>query len=108
MLEKPETKEFEKIPFLTNVIAAKMKKAEVIEPTPHYADTEYGKKLVVTIKSGAKKYVWFMNNKSATKAISLLGQNEEKWIGKTIEIEVLDQVVSGKRKKVVYVKGAVE
>ena len=52
--------------------------------------------------------VWFMNKTSSNQAIDLLGDNEDKWIGKTLPIEILTQMIDGKKRKVVYVKGANE
>lgn len=52
--------------------------------------------------------VWSMNNSSRNEAIELLGENEDKWKGETLPVEVLSQVISGKKKKIVYVRGAVK
>ena len=52
--------------------------------------------------------VWSMNASSRNQAIDLLGANETEWKGESLPVEVLTQVISGKKKKIIYVRGAVK
>jgi len=51
---------------------------------------------------------WIMNGRSLNHLIDTFGENEEKWVGQTIELEVLKQIVKGKKRQVIYAKGSVQ
>lgn len=45
---------------------------------------------------------WTMNNTTRRAVAAEYGSNSDEWIGKCVKIEVVNQMVRGSRKKVVY------
>ena len=50
---------------------------------------------------------WFINGTSFNYLIDTLGDDDEIWNGKEVQIEALMQVVQGERKEILYAKGSV-
>lgn len=59
-------------------------------------------KYELTLKMNDEQIKWLANKTSLRSIINVFGIEAENWIGKRIELWVLDQVVQGDLKKVVY------
>jgi hypothetical protein len=91
-------------------------KAEVARPNPkviitnkqeiEVKDTKFGEKLHVPVKCGDKDYMWTCNNTTRTFLVDNLGKDETKWVGKTIEIEIVKTQTSNGLMDAMYPKGA--
>ena len=126
-LQKAKIGTFESRPYFL-VEEALLNKSVVVRSIPKYVTVKRNgeQKLVIDIEiaNKPKEYsddvedisernesnlrVWFMNKTSSNKAIDLLGDNEEKWIDGKLPIEIITQAIDGKKKKVIYVEGAIE
>jgi len=106
--------QYERHPFLTADNVAKCSKY-IIVGTPRIVETKYNpqkpqQKCFVDIKAenGTDVFTYAANKTSYIELSKQFGFEEQSWIGKTIELEFLDQVIEGKRKKVIYVKGSLK
>lgn len=109
VLQMAEAKEGEGgYDFLTPANAKKFGGGIVVSE-PRIVDTKFGAKLFVDleVKKG-KVFTWSANNKSRNYLIDKLGNNEKRWLKKRIDLVVVNQMVEGKLKDVIYAKGAVK
>lgn len=122
-LQKLSTSTFEKYPILTAEEAELNQKIQIVDEPKEVIIRSTGKpKVLVNIKIvNTPKYsgedskerkitmqrTWFMNHQTSNFLIDLLGTEEKNWVGKEVEIEVITQVISGKKHKVIYAKGAI-
>lgn len=110
-IEIPET-EYEEVPYLNADVVKKHSTFTCVEPAPHMVTIKSGPRagksvLVITLATSAgKKYAWFSNDRSARFLVEKFGNDENKWIGKKIEIVVKEQVIQGEDREVIYAKGA--
>lgn len=86
-----------------------------IVSAPELKEVEYkgkkSKKYEITIHpitDRNEKRTWQMNPTSSNYLQTLLGNDEGKWVGKEIEIEVKNQIIEGEEASVIYAKGAVK
>ena len=69
-------------------------------------DTKFGEKLHIPVLCGGKDYIWTCNNTTRTFIVDSLGKDETKWIGKTIELEIVKTQTSNGLTDALYPKGA--
>ena len=61
--------------------------------------------IVIDVKVGVEIFSWWANDTSVNKLIDLHGNNELVWGGKKVDLELINQLISGKKKDVIYVQG---
>lgn len=71
---------------------------------PELIDTDYGQKYIVGVDVNGSAMTWQMN---ATSSDYLDSQITGDWKGKKAVITVVDQLIDGKMRKVIYAKGSV-
>lgn len=96
---------------LTPDIAKKVKNGKVLGnfamKTTKFSKNDDDKKLFMDIDTSDGKFTWVLNPTSSDYLIDTLSDDENTWIGKTIEFDISKQVVEGKVKDVIYAKGAI-
>lgn len=72
---------------------------------PKTKEKETKEKLVLSISLSNKAIVDYYPNKTTEKTLKdKFGRNLNEWVGQQAEFEVLDQMVAGEKKKVIYVR----
>jgi len=61
----------------------------------------------VTPENDSTVLTYVANKTSFNKLFDMFGQDEKNWIGKSIELESPEQIVNGKKKRVLYIKGSI-
>lgn len=105
---------YEQHPFLTVEHVAKCAKYNIVGQPRVVKISKWNpekpqEKCFIDVKAeGSNDVLTYVANKTSfNKLFDQFGQDEKTWIGKSIELEALDQVVNNKRMKVLYVKGAI-
>lgn len=91
----------------------KIKKTVVDIEMSKLPDREFYEKLeldeeMIQRRLESKIRTWSMNGRSLNFLIDKLGDQEDKWPAQKLELEVEKVMISGKKKNVIYPKGAVE
>ena len=63
---------------------------------------------LIIVEFGIEKRAWWSNWTSLNALIDKFGTDEGLMVGKEIELELVRQPVSGKMRKVIYLKGALD
>lgn len=108
MLEKAEKIEND---WLTPelVKAAKNKTVEITNVLlPEIVETNFGKKLRVSVKFNGENYTWTMNNTTKDDLIDQFGADETKWQGKTTSLGTSYSETKAGRKLTIYTKAHLE
>jgi hypothetical protein len=64
---------------------------------------KYGTRLTGKLTIGKETKKISLNNTSAKKLVDAYGKDTAKWEGKKTKVEVITQLVSGEKKKIIYV-----
>lgn len=96
---------------LTSEIAKKVKSGKVLGNfamrKTKFSKNDEDTKLFMDIQTSAGKFTWILNPTSSDYLIDKLTDDENSWVGKTIEFEVEKQMVEGRLIEVIYAKGAI-
>lgn len=97
-------------PFLNAEIVKANKNVITVANTfaPEIRTTNFGEKLHVPVMCGSEEYVWTCNNTSMDSLIDELGEDETKWQGKTVQLEVVPTQTSNGMKNAIYTKKYVD
>ena len=115
VLEKQPTTSGDRLPFMNATEVAPTGGKFVCVGEPRYIDTEkYGKKLFVDLKpvdgtfeDGSEAKTWVANKTSSNFLIDSLGSDESDWVSQPIELEIIQSVIEGKKKDVIYAVGSI-
>ncbi len=90
--------------FLNASIVKANKNTVTFTPTmiPIVKHTNFGDKLHCTVKCGDDEYTWTMNNTTMDSLIDELGNDESKWIGKTVKLAIMKVPTSDGIKEAIY------
>ena len=69
---------------------------------PVIKSTNFGDKLHATVKCGDEEYTWTMNNTTMDSLIDEIGNDESKWIGKTVKLATMKVQTSDGIKDAIY------
>ncbi len=63
---------------------------------------------IIVVKVGINFRTWFANWTSMNKLVDHYGENEEKMLGKKIDLELIEQAINGKMRNVIYLKNSIK
>ncbi len=71
---------------------------------PEIRPTNFGDKLHVPVICGDEEYLWTCNNTTMDSLIDILGEDETKWQGQTVELAVMPVMTNEGKKTAIYTK----
>jgi hypothetical protein len=75
---------------------------------PEIRKTNFGDKLHIPVRCGSDEYTWTCNNTTMDALIDELGQDESKWQGKTVNLEIMPTQTADGMRKAIYTKKYVD
>ena len=75
---------------------------------PEIRSTNFGDKLHVPVKCGDQEYTWTCNNTTMDSLIDELGNDETKWAGKSVNLEIMPTQTADGMRKAIYTKKYVD
>ena len=108
-IQKKLMKEFEELDPLTSKDFVKDSLETEIMDAPRVVKTKFADdQVVINVKVGIEKKVWWANWTSMNALIDKMGNDETKMAGKQIQLVLVKQPVQGKMKKVIYLAGSLK